>query len=170
MAKIFLIGMMGTGKSYWAEKWGRKIDLPSFDLDHEVEKAAGCTIAEIFNSKGESAFRTAESEQLRAFVKKADFVLATGGGTPCHMGNMDWMNQHGVTIWLNEPLEIITGRLKLGKAQRPLLKDLEDSALQDYLAGQLEIRKPFYSQAKFVLGHGEISNQVIDKLIAENGK
>lgn len=170
MAKIFLIGMMGTGKSHWAEKWGRKLEQPAFDLDQEVEKKAGCTIAELFETKGESYFREAESRQLREFGRLDSFLLATGGGTPCHAGNMDWMNQQGITIWLNEPLEILVGRLKLGKAHRPLLKDLEDTALYDYLARQLETRKPFYSQAQYIFGHGEISNKVIDNIIAANGK
>lgn len=161
---------MGTGKSHWAEKWGRRAGLPAFDLDQEVERTAGCSIAEIFSTKGEAAFREAESRQLRAFEAQPGFVLATGGGTPCHKGNMDWMNQQGITIWLNEPVEIITGRLKTGKAHRPLLKDLKDTELQDYLCQQLQTRSAYYRQATCILDHGEISSKVIDKIIAENGK
>lgn len=165
MAKIFLIGMMGTGKSHWAEKWAKKTGTGHYDLDHLIELAEGESIAGIFAEKGEAYFRQLESDNLRRFATKQGFVLATGGGTPCSPGNMQWMNSNGITIWLDEPLEILVGRLKEGKAQRPLIRDLEDHELYAFLDKKLTERRPFYSQAQYRLGHKEISNKSLDIIL-----
>lgn len=165
MAKIFLVGMMGTGKSHWAEKWARKLKTGHYDLDNLIEYFEDCTIAALFQEKGEAYFRDAEARILRWFAEKNHFVLATGGGTPCSQGNMDWMNQQGITIWLDEPLDILVGRLKLGKAQRPLLAELEDHQLHQFLENKLEERTPFYAQAKHRLSGKQISNKSLELIL-----
>lgn len=78
--KIFLIGLMGTGKSYWAKKLAKKLKIGGYDLDYLVESHEEKSIAEIFAEEGEDHFRKAESKMLRWFGEKKTFVLATGGG------------------------------------------------------------------------------------------
>ena len=165
MAKIFLVGMMGVGKSHWAAKWARKLNVPHYDLDEIIEKEQGIPITEIFSQKGEKAFREMESQALRQVGAGASFVMATGGGAPCEPGNMEFMNAAGITIWLDEPVEIITGRLRQGRDQRPLVRKLADHELKDYITSKLAERSPYYSQAKYRLSGKEISNKTLEQII-----
>src|SRR5258706_8334488 len=109
---FFLIGLMGSGKSFWAERLSNILHIPAFHLDDEIEKEERRTIAEIFAEQGENYFRIKESEVLKSFAGKENFILSTGGGTPCFHNNMKWMNDHGITAWIDEPVEIIEERLK----------------------------------------------------------
>ena len=97
-------------------------------------------------------------------LKKKTFVLATGGGTPCFYGNMQWMNDHGLTVWLDEPVDVLVERLKPEKEHRPLIKNLNDNELKTFLAKKLEERKPFYRQAKVHCQNGDFVelNRLLD--------
>ena len=139
--KIFLIGMMGAGKSYWKQKLAKKLKVGGYDLDFIIESHEEKTISEIFSEDGEEYFRKTEANMLRWFKEKKAFVLATGGGTPCFHHNMEWMNEQGLTIWLDEPVEVIAKRLLPEKEHRPLIKQLSDYQLEDYLAQKLKERR-----------------------------
>jgi len=150
--KIFLIGMMGSGKSYWAEKLSHQLKCSHYDLDSMIEAMEEKTIAEIFEEKGETYFfRKKESSVLKWFAQKNSFVLATGGGTPCFNNNMQWMNENGITIWLNENLDVLTKRLLKEKIHRPLIKAIPDDEIKNFLESKLAERTPFYMQAKYHL-------------------
>ena len=116
--KIFLIGLMGSGKSYWTQQLAKKYKTGGYDLDYLIEVREEKTIAEIFAEDGEDYFRKAESTVLKWFDQKKTYVLATGGGAPCFFDNMAWMNKQGITIWLDEPLPVIAARLAPEKAHR----------------------------------------------------
>lgn len=143
--------MMGSGKSYWAQKLAQKLKCGGYDLDHLIEQLEEKSIPELFAEDGEAYFRKAEAKILKWFGEKKTFVLATGGGTPCFFDNMDWMNKNGITVWLNESVETLTERLVQEKAHRPLIKDLNDADLQAFIQAKLTERQPFYSKAKFTL-------------------
>lgn len=160
--------MMGVGKSHWAGKWARKLSLPHFDLDEIIEKEQAMEISTLFAEKGEAAFRQIEAETLRRLGEGPDFVLATGGGAPCQLDNMAYMNSRGITIWLDEPVGIITGRLKQDRAQRPLVAKLADHELHDYITAKLQERSVYYSQANFRLRGKEISNSTLEKIIQQH--
>jgi shikimate kinase len=149
--RIFLIGMMGSGKSHWTKKLSKKLKCGGYDLDNVVEINEEKTIAEMFEQDGEDYFRKAEAKVLRWFAQKKTYVLATGGGTPCFNDNMAWMNKQGLTIWLDEPIETLVQRLKPEKAHRPLIKNLDDGALFDFLTAKRQERAQYYGQAKFQL-------------------
>src|ERR1044072_5185953 len=121
--------LMGSGKTWWAEKLKKKFKLPAYDLDYLVEVMEERTIAEIFAEDGEEYFRKEEAKMLRLFKEKKKFILSCGGGTPCFNENMSWMNKTGITIWIDEPVEILVQRLQAEKAHRPLIKDLSDEQL-----------------------------------------
>lgn len=159
--------MMGVGKSHWAAKLARRLALPHLDLDEVIEKEQGCTIAEIFEQKGEQGFREIESQTLRKYSEAGDFVMATGGGAPCHLGNMEYMNRMGITIWLDEPIGIVIGRLKQGKHERPLVARLADHELRTFIEQKLRERTPFYSQARYRLGEGSISIQLFENILQQ---
>ena len=146
--KIFLIGMMGSGKSYWCKQLFKKMKCAGYDLDYLIEMNEEKTIAEIFAEDGEEYFRKTEAKILRWMQEKKTFVLATGGGTPCFHENMQWMNKTGTTVWIDESIDVLVERLKPEKEHRPLIKNLTDDELKDFLSKKLEERKSFYSQCK----------------------
>ena len=167
--KLFLIGMMGSGKSYWTKKIAKKLKVGGYDLDFLIESHEEKSIAEIFAEDGEDYFRKSEAKILRWFGEKKAFVLATGGGTPCFSANIEWMNKHGITIWINEPIEMLVERLKPEKDHRPLIKDLSDAELNGFLSKKLEERSPFYQQAKYHLSGNEINDVAFAKIIKQHG-
>lgn len=155
--KVFLIGMMGSGKSFWKHRLSAKFKIGGYDLDSIIESVEESSISELFEENGESSFRKTEAKLLRWFGEKKSFVLATGGGTPCFHQNMEWMNQQGITIWLDEPIEVLVKRLLPEMDHRPLLKDLSPENLYTFLEDKLKERKPFYCQAKKRLFGSEIN-------------
>ncbi|MFP5040948.1 shikimate kinase [Parasediminibacterium sp. JCM 36343] len=162
--RIFLIGMMGSGKSYCAKLLAKKLKTSHYDLDNLIELAEEKTIAEIFEEDGEPYFRQKEAEILRWFAEKKVFVAATGGGTPCFHDNMKWMNQNGITVWLNEPVAVLVNRLKAEKAHRPLIKDLSDDELYAFLENKLAERRPFYETATHIIEYSSMKEKDFLKL------
>lgn len=166
--KIFLIGMMGSGKTYWAEKLKSLFELPAYDLDHLLESQEGKTISDIFAQHGEENFRKSEAKMLRTFKEKNRFILSCGGGTPCYNNNMDWMNENGITIWLNEPVEILAERLIVENKNRPLIKDLSLIDLKNFLSNQLVERQSYYNQATHTLAGDAINEESFTQILKEN--
>jgi shikimate kinase len=167
-AKIFLIGMMGSGKSYWADKLKKKLKVAAYDLDSLVEMMEEKSIKEIFEEDGEEYFRKAEAKMLRLFSEKKQFIVSCGGGTACYNDNMKWMNKHGITVWIDEPVETLCERLSKEKFHRPLIKDLDDQSLKSFLKKQLEERTAFYDQCAYRLNSKELSETTFLKIIASN--
>jgi shikimate kinase len=167
MTKLFLIGMMGSGKTYWAEKLKKKLKIPAYDLDALVEMMEEKTVAEIFEEDGEEYFRKAEAKMLRLFAEKKQFILSCGGGTACYNDNMKWMNIHGITIWLDETAETLAERLSKEKSHRPLIKHLDDNALKDFLNKKLKEREVFYSQATYRLSEENLNEKAFSKILKE---
>ena len=165
--KIFLVGLMGSGKSYWTKQLAKKYKTGGYDLDYLIEVKEEKTIAEIFTEDGEEYFRKVESTVLKWFAEKKTYVLATGGGAPCFFDNMDWMNKQGITIWLDEPLNAIAARLAPEKAHRPLIANLSDSELLAFLEKQRESRLPFYSAAKIHLQDETITPDSFKKALSK---
>jgi shikimate kinase len=150
---------MGTGKSYWTKRLSKKLKIGGYDLDHLVESHEEKTIGEIFAEDGETYFRKTETKILHWFAEKKNFVLSTGGGTPCFSDNMDWMNKQGVTIWIDEPVEVLVQRLLPEKAHRPLIASLSDNELKRFLENKLAERRSFYNRAKGYLQGNEINEE-----------
>lgn len=150
-SSIFLIGMMGSGKSYWAQQLAAAYNMNWMDLDSEIEKENRMSIKEIFETEGEEGFRKKETNALHKLTHYKNIIIATGGGTPCFHNNMQWMNEHGTTVWVDEPVSILAKRLSKEKSHRPLIKNLTDNELENFLEQKLKERKSFYSQAKFII-------------------
>ena len=145
---IYLVGMMGSGKSYWCKAIVEHLQIDGIDLDAHIEKLYQQSISAIFYEKGEVFFREIEAAALRTFGVKKNIVIATGGGTPCFHDNMIWMNKHGITIWIDEPATVLTERLWKEKAHRPLVAHVENrAALTQFLTAKIEERNHFYRLA-----------------------
>ena len=133
--KIYLIGFMGSGKTYWGKKLSEKLQLPFFDSDEQIVNSEGKSINDIFEQSGEEYFRLKEKGILHIITEShSSFVMACGGGTPCFFNNIDYMHQEGTTVWINTPLETIFTRLVQEKKQRPLIGDLSDEQLHAFIA------------------------------------
>ncbi len=155
--KIFIIGMMGSGKNHWAKYLSNQYNMNWIDLDAAIEKANNQTIETIFATKGGDFFREQEKELLRTTEKEENIIVATGGGTPCFHNNMQWMNEHGATIWIDEKIDILVSRLIREKSHRPLISDLNENELKHFLSTQLKNRTQFYQQATFHLNSNNIA-------------
>ena len=146
--KIFLIGFMGSGKTHWGRLLSQKLSLPFFDLDEQVAEHAGKSIPEIFAAEGEEHFRMQEKEVLHIITESHEsFVMACGGGSPCYFNNIEYMQQAGTTVWINTALEILFQRLVKEKEKRPLIKELSDEQLKNFISKKFADRKIYYEQA-----------------------
>lgn len=141
--------MPGAGKTTLGRGLAALYGLPFRDLDEEIVARNGRSIPDIFARHGEIYFRELEAATLRAVVGEHErLVLATGGGTPCFHQNADFLNQHGLTLWLDVPVEELLGRLRHAAATRPLLAALPGAeALEARLRQTLDERKQFYELA-----------------------
>lgn len=163
--RIYLIGFMGVGKTHWGKILSNKLGLPFYDLDVLIEQNEGRSINQIFEEDGEEYFRTKERDILRTFSEENDsMLLSCGGGAPCFFNNIDFMNTMGVTVWINTPFEILLGRLRQGKNNRPLLKDLTDEQLKAYIVKKNADRRMYYEQAKVIVDDHVIE---IEKMIKQ---
>jgi shikimate kinase len=166
--KIFLIGMMGSGKTFWTKKIAKWIKSAGYDLDDLIELIEEKTISEIFEEDGEDYFRKSEAKILRWFKEKKKFVLATGGGTPCFQENMNWMKKEGIVIWLDESLEILVQRLAAEKAHRPLIAHLSNEEIAQFIQQKLVERHAYYQQADYRLTSDQITEAGLKKLIQKH--
>lgn len=149
--KIFLNGFMGSGKSYWGKIWALQYGYFFYDLDEVIETNEGKSIADIFENQGEEYFRKIETEALQNFVQKYNCIIACGGGTACFNDNIDWMNSHGATVYLEASPQYILSRVKDEKSKRPLINKLNEAELIFFIEQKLKERVPFYNQAQLTV-------------------
>ena len=163
MAKIFLTGYMGSGKSTAGKKLASDLGYEFIDLDHFIETQYKQTIPEIFASKGENEFRSMEHNALKKVLEKTDAVVACGGGTPCYFNNMELMKKNGITIYLKMSVDALVHRLIHAKEKRPLIANKTETELHAFITRQLEKREDFYNQAQFTV---KGKNLKIEELVA----
>ena len=140
---IFLVGMMGSGKSQTGPSLAKMINYAFVDTDDVIEKASKQSIASIFEKDGEKVFRDVEKKVLKEISQHHSLVIATGGGLVTLPENWGILHQ-GIVIWLDLDLKRSIQRLESDKKKRPLL-------IGDDLAGNfskiLESRKPIYLES-----------------------
>ncbi|MGH9462932.1 MAG: shikimate kinase [Vicinamibacteria bacterium] len=137
---IFLVGFMGVGKSTLGRRLAKRLRMPFYDMDEEIERTSGKKIHEMFETEGEGSFRALETELLRSIVKREPGVVATGGGTFCRPENRELIRAGGVSVWLDAPTEVILER-GAQETHRPLWTNLET------VESLLDERLPLYRQA-----------------------
>ena len=132
---IYLIGMMGSGKSTVGKTLSEKMHKPFIDLDSEIEKGTGKNISEIFDTDGEEQFRKMETKQLKQY---SESIVACGGGIVLKDENREFINDNGFTILLLASMEELSHRLS-DSGNRPLLADdnTEDALTKLWLERQL---------------------------------
>jgi len=168
--KIVLIGYMGSGKTAVGQLLASRLKVSFKDLDHEIEIIEEKTISQIFSEKGEIYFRKAEIKTLKDILDdQNNFVLATGGGTPCYSNVMNVLksDKNCITIYLNSSLDTLTGRIFNEKYKRPLISHLSTKEeLKDFIAKHLFERSFYYNQSSYkIKTDGLTVEEVVNKII-----
>lgn len=158
MKKIILIGYMGAGKTTLGKVLAQKMGLTFYDLDEYIEDRFHRTIPQIFAESGESGFRDLERRMLHEVAEFEDVIISCGGGTPCFFDNMDYMNAQGETVYLKAAPDVLYAHLKMGKVERPLLKNKSPEEVQTFIVEQLSLREQYYNKAKHTLDVSLLDN------------
>ncbi|MCM1108191.1 MAG: shikimate kinase [Clostridium sp.] len=159
MIRIALIGYMGAGKTTIGRILAKELDVPFYDLDWYIEERFHKTVAQIFAEKGEDGFRQMEQQMLHEVAEFENIVLSCGGGTPCFFDNMDYLNQQADTVYLKASPEILFQHLKMGKSERPLLKNKTEEEMIRFIRESLTEREAFYSRARHILDINLLKDQ-----------
>ncbi len=164
--RIFIIGFMGSGKTFWGTRIAEALQIPFYDLDAVIVNEEGMSVSEIFDIKGEEYFRYKEKQMLEDLVASNEhFVLSAGGGTPCFFNNIKFMKRQGKVIWLNTSTSILKQRLMKEKQLRPLLWGISEASLHNYIVRKLGERKMYYEQANLTVFEDDmVLESVIDLL------
>lgn len=158
MIRIFLMGYMGAGKTTLGEAFAKSLGVEFIDLDWYIEGRYQQTVSQIFSARGEEGFRKIERSLLHEVGEFENVVISTGGGTPCFFDNMDFMNEHGTTVYLKADNEVLLERLLISRHQRPILSGKSDDELRTFISESLEKREPFYTRAKEVFDSSKLEN------------
>ena len=140
---LYLIGMMGSGKTSTGRPLAERLGYGFVDADAVIEQAAGCTIPEIFERDGEAGFRELETQVMSAICQRHSLVVATGGGVVTQRKNWGLLHS-GIVIWLDVMRDQLLTRLRADATERPLLQTPDPEAALDDLLAQ---RKPLYAEA-----------------------
>lgn len=164
--KIVLVGYMGSGKTTIGKLLANKLKISFLDLDEVIEQGLEDSISNIFNGKGEIFFRKKEHEYLiDVLSKKEKLILSTGGGTPCYSGNMETMlNLADHVFYLKVSIPGLVKRLLLEKEHRPLIKNIDDGDLPEFIGKHLFERNNFYLKANHII---ECDDKDPETLVAE---
>lgn len=141
---------MGSGKSFLGPRIASALNCPFWDLDVLIEEKAGQAISSIFEKEGETRFRIVEKQTLQETETISSAVISTGGGAACFFDNMDWMNEHGLTIYLKTSANLLAERLQAEMEHRPLLAHLSPNELVTFVENKVSERDFFYTQAQVI--------------------
>ncbi len=164
---IVMVGLMGAGKTTVGRRLAQRLDLPFVDADHEIERAAGMSVSDIFQQHGEQHFRDGERKVIARLLEGGPQVLATGGGAFMDADTRTNITNHGISLWLKCTHKLLMKRVRK-RGGRPLLEAENPDAVMQEL---IDKRYPVYGQADlFVVSrdvsHNAIVNDAIRALLA----
>lgn len=164
---IVLVGLMGAGKSAIGRRLATRLGMPFVDADTEIERAAGCTITDIFELHGEAAFRDGERRVIARLLTRPPHVLATGGGAFMDPATRAAIRANGISIWLKADLDLLLARVSR-RSNRPLLAGGDARAILTRLMAE---RHPVYAEADITVEsmerpHEQMVQMVVDALAA----
>jgi shikimate kinase len=159
---VVLVGMMGAGKSTIGRRLSARLRLPFLDADTEIETAAGMSIPDIFETRGEPDFRDGEARVIARLLDSTSCVLATGGGAFMREETRHRIRDKAVSIWLKADAEIIMRRVKR-RADRPLLQTEDPEATVGRLISE---REPVYQNADLTIWSRDVPHEkIVDECI-----
>ena len=161
--KIILLGYMGCGKTFYAKKLSKIINLPFIDLDSFIEDKEKKSINKIMHEKGEPYFREIENNNLNQILNRNNnFIFATGGGTPCFFNNLELLNEFGLTIYLRKKPEKLYNFLIKNNCDRPIFNSFK--TIEDFF-NNFNYREKFYLKSKVTIDCDNLSNiQILTKI------
>ena len=169
MPKIILTGYMGAGKTTIGNLIAQKLDIPASDLDTVIEQRTDLPITDIFKQQGEIGFRRIEANVLRELLADPNpIVLSLGGGTSCYAENHKLLQDPAVlSVYLKASIPTLYNRLVSNKKDRPLLDNIADEELSEFIAKHLFERSYYYAQAQHTIAvDGLTPEQIAERIIA----
>lgn len=148
---IVLVGLMGAGKTAIGKRLAAVLGLPFHDADEEIERAAGMSVAEIFKTHGEAAFRAGEKRVIQRLLSGERIVLATGGGAFMDEQTRAAIRERATSVWLRCPIPVLVKRTA-GRTHRPLLNAGNPAEILEKLSA---VRSPVYALADIIVDGSE---------------
>ena len=159
---VVLVGLMGVGKSTVGRRLARRLGLPFVDSDSEIEETVGLPWGELFERYGEDDYRDGERRLVARLMNGEVRVLATGGGVFVDPRTRKLLNERGITVWLDAPVDILHERTSR-RDTRPLLKNGDPKATLEKLA---KIEREACAEAHIHVKSGTGAHRdVVDKII-----
>ena len=163
MDNIYLIGMMGSGKSTIGEKLANNLSMEYVDLDNDIESIHQMTIVDIFDQLGEKKFREIESVYFLEKSKQTNQVFSTGGGIILNTENRDILKNNGRTFFLEADCEVLLNRIK-NTSSRPLLDN--KNPIETILSIWEKRKKYYYDSSDYIINTNTSSiHDVIDEIV-----
>ncbi|MDX6745987.1 shikimate kinase [Polaribacter sp. PL03] len=164
--QIILLGYMASGKSTIGKQVSKKLCMNFIDLDDYISERENMSVSEIFKIKGEIYFRRIENTYLQEILSfEEGFVLSLGGGTPCYANNMELINSSKAkSIYIKASIKTLVTRIIEEKSKRPLVANLENEKITEFVAKHLFERRFFYEQASITLN---TDNKTLDEILLE---
>ncbi|MCX7606806.1 MAG: hypothetical protein N2170_06045 [Bacteroidia bacterium] len=157
-ARIFLIGPPAAGKSTIGQKWARRLGVPFYDTDAEIERRTGIAVPDWLIQRGEGAFREVEKAVLYKLLQESSWgIWAMGGGLPAQEDVLPYLRSEGYLLWIDPPAAWLVARLRDSLQVRPLLSAL--SAEQQLQL--IEARRVFYRWADLHWRPSSVSEEVV---------
>lgn len=164
MDRIYIVGYMGAGKTTAARRLAKRMGWEVVDTDALFEEKYKISVNDFFNKYDEPLYRKLESEVLKATESLDHVVVSTGGGTACFFDNMDWMNQHGLTVFLRISPQAAVDRVIHSRHKRPLVEGKSEEELTEFVNQHYASRLPFYEQANIIVKSEDLD---LDALIRQ---
>jgi shikimate kinase len=150
MDKVFLVGLPASGKTTIGKWLSQKMNWAFLDLDECITDEFQISVRDFFDQFGEAAFREKETEILRSTETMTQVIIACGGGTAAHSDNMKWMQERGITVFLNIDLGTIQTRIHANPHERPLFEGKNLVEIREKLQEMLTNRGDFYHKSKII--------------------
>ena len=156
---------MGAGKTTAARRLANRLGWEVADTDALFEEKYKISVCDFFNKYDEPLYRKLESEVLKETEGLENVVISTGGGTACYFDNMDWMNQHGLTIFLRISEKAVVDRLLNAKRKRPLAIGKTETELTEFVSKHYTSRLPFYEKAQITVKSEDLDLENLMEMI-----
>mgnify|MGYP002856137776 CR=1 FL=1 len=165
MNRIYIVGYMGAGKTTAAKRIANRLGWDVADTDAMFEEKYRISVHDFFDKYDEPLFRKLESQVLKSTENMEHTVISTGGGLACFFDNMEWMNAHGLTVFMRISPEAAADRILHSKRKRPLTENKTEAELADYIRQHYAERLPYYEQARVTVKAEDLDLENLIKTI-----
>ena len=155
---------MGSGKTTIGRKLANELKVPFWDLDEVIGQMFGMSVSYMLLKKGEVFFRECEQKALNVVLQNNSYILASGGGTPCYYDNIDIINSQATSFYLQCSPAVLTQRLLPEKQNRPLISEIEDDFLNEFISKHLFERSLYYEKAHYTINANEDCDSIVKEL------